>query len=107
MMARVKATYFQNYCVQLYNHTKLNIYFFYLLLEKQIKANNGKCKDKKRTKKCKKLEKKCKKNKKMLSELLRSFNYDAPLGTDDDKYLHDEADITLVSHVLDAAVSGQ
>ena len=42
-------------------------------------------------------------NKRELGHILRTYNYGENVETDDDRFQHDEADITVISHVLKAA----
>ena len=46
-------------------------------------------------------------NKRELTRVLRAFRYGDDVETDDEIYTHDEADVTLVSHMLAAADSGK
>ena len=46
-------------------------------------------------------------NKRELGRILRTYNYGENVETDDDMFQHDEADITIISHVLQAASEGK
>ena len=46
-------------------------------------------------------------NKRELGRILRTYNYGENVETDDDMFQHDEADITIISHVLRASSEGK
>lgn len=46
-------------------------------------------------------------NKRELTRVLRAFTYGDGVETDDDMYSHDEADVTIVSHMLAASCAGK
>ena len=46
-------------------------------------------------------------NKRELGRILQTYNYGENVETDDDMFQHDEADITIISHVLRASTEGK